>query len=102
MSMNFRPGERVAYIGETGDDAGRKVPPVNAPIKGGVYTVRGYVPESCGLSSSALLLVELVNAPSPDGEPTFFDGRFRRVVVKKTDISVFTSMLTDVKQTETA
>ena len=88
MTMNFRPGQKVVCISPTGVDSWRMI---NCPIKGNIYHVRGYRPGT----SSALWLVELVNSPVGLDEPTFFDRRFRLVVEKKTDISIFTKLLND-------
>lgn len=81
---------------------GQKVVCINAPVyslhpsrykelpkQGVVYTVRGY------RSSKSILLFEIVSGFGDDGrgEAGFYASRFRPVIERKTDITVFTEIL---------
>jgi hypothetical protein len=75
---------------------GQKVVCVNAKecgllIKGQIYTVLSLNPRGCEGA------IEVDCAPSSSGCRGYFAWRFRPLVERKTDISVFTKMLTDVK-----
>lgn len=69
------------------------------PEAGVVYTIRNMEPGVWNPSEVFIRLVELVNVPHcSDGiEPSFSATRFRPVVERKTDISVFKAMLTGNK-----
>lgn len=67
------------------------------PQKGGIYTVRGIVEYPDDISG--LYLVEIRNPPDEEGcEWQFFASRFRPVVERKTDITVFTEILDRVNK----
>lgn len=60
------------------------------PKQGVVYTVRGYRRDDL----CSLMLFEIVNDLDSSGnESAYFEERFRPVVTRDTDISVFTEML---------
>jgi hypothetical protein len=69
------------------------------PVRGGIYTIRGFVcPEAYRLTQTpGLVFEELINAPIgyTEGmfEPSFNPRRFRPLVERKTDISLFQAML---------
>jgi hypothetical protein len=64
-------------------------------VEGAVYTIRAVYFEK-RQNATGVLLSEIVNefAPSIGCEPGFLASRFRPVVERKTDISIFTDMLT--------
>jgi hypothetical protein len=75
----------------------------NLPLKGHVYTVRGFVVPYAGYSGTpGILLEEISNPPCPyfEGtfEPSFFPSHFRPLTDRKTDISVFKEMLNDTPE----
>jgi hypothetical protein len=75
----------------------------NLPLKGHVYTVRGFVVPYAGYSGTpGILLEEISNPPCPyfEGtfEPSFFPSHFRPFTDRKTDISVFKEMLNDIPE----
>ena len=64
-----------------------------------VYTVRAVIP--CPVSGDlGLLLKEIVNPPHPlfGHEHAFYAGEFRKVLKRKTDISIFTKLLNPTKE----
>jgi hypothetical protein len=70
----------------------------NLPVKGGIYTVRGFVvPYAEYPGTPGMLLEEVINPPSRylEGtfEPSFFPSHFRPATERRTDISVFTDAL---------
>lgn len=87
--MNFHVGQKVVCID---DNFSRKF--VTNPVMSKIYTLREVYPFADGIG---VLLDEIRNEPrqwSDDyGEPGFRASRFRPVVEKKTDISIFTEML---------
>jgi hypothetical protein len=101
----FHIGQRVVCIHDVG------CPPANefsnVPIKGSIYTVRGFVSPDVGYERTpGMLLEEVVNPPweYKEGifEPSFHPYHFRPLVQHKTDISVFTRMLDNVRTEEPA
>lgn len=107
--MNFHVGQRVVCVETWVDDPNRLGRMgEEGPVAGHVYTIREIgmfhpmFPDSVNVR-----LVEIVNAArdycSPSGdvfrtwEPSFGAFRFRPVVDRKTDISVFQAMLTGKK-----
>jgi len=88
--MKFRIGQKIVCIKEPWT-------PIEAPWRsypkyGEVYTMRGYRPDGDDLIS--LLLVEIVNDIGIDGlEAGFWEGRFRPVVTRESDISCFKALL---------
>ena len=101
----FHIGQRVVCIHEVGRPSANEFP--NVPIKGSIYTVRGFVTPDVGYERTpGMLLEEVVNPPweYKEGvfEPSFHPYHFRPLVQHKTDISVFTGMLDNVRTEEPA
>jgi hypothetical protein len=85
-------GQKIVCI----DDGGFPISRANGfatPVKDVVYTIREmiyYPHQDC----MGLMLQEIRNPVIPrKGEITFRESKFRPVVEKKTDISIFTAML---------
>jgi len=107
----FYIGQRVVciddkFLGENGvfDPTFAERCP-NLPVKGGIYTVRGFVVPYVGYPGQpGMLLEEIVNRPSlyVEGtfEPSFFPSHFRPLAERPTDISIFTGILGDVRLRE--
>ena len=104
---NFRVGQKVVCV-ETWTPGSNYSPNiVNGPVEGGVYTVRevGYL-HPWYPDLVVVLLLELDNSGGKwtfrgapyEWEPPFAARRFRPVVDRKTDISLFRAMLTPSKQ----
>ena len=98
----FRVGQKVVCV-----DASIRYqnPPWNKPIplvKGRVYTIRGS--ENGGGVLGVYLFETKSNLPPfPDGsERSFCADRFRPIVERKTDISIFTEMFSPVRKHEVA
>ena len=93
----FRVGQRVVCVDATWRN--RKITCVLT--KGVVYTIRGFCETSGGFIG--LLLEEIIQ---PDGflengqERGFYKDRFRPIVERKTDISIFKAMLTPAGKKE--
>jgi hypothetical protein len=73
-------------------------------VKGCVYTIAAFDTEpgfsrTCGPTEFG---IELEEANPNKHHASFHPARFRPVETKKTDISIFTAMLTDAKQRECA
>ena len=99
----FHIGQRVVCIHDIGCAQGNEFP--NIPIKGSIYTVRGFVSPDVGYERTpGMLLEEVVNPPWEYNEgvfePSFHPYHFRPLVQHKTDISVFTRMLDHVRTEE--
>jgi len=100
--MTFRVGQKVVCV----DDAPKFVDQYpyrrKLPIsvkKGEIYTISGVVLTPAGKIGVYLLEVKSAYPPFKDGmERTFLPERFRPVVERKTDISIFTAMLNPSKQ----
>jgi hypothetical protein len=91
--MAFRVGQKVVCVS---DMIIRMAEFVVQPRVGCIYTVRD-VYRSLG-NFDAIHLVEIKNGLHISGREFGFHAvRFRPVVERKTDISVFTKMLTDTK-----
>ena len=86
--MTFRVGQKVVCI-----DASKRrllgVWAADIPVKGCVYTVDGFLEHPLG---PGLILVEIKNDIDEHGG-AYDARRFRPVVERKTDISVFTRLL---------
>lgn len=82
--MNFRVGQKVVCV----DDSPRDERPVHV-VKGHVYTIGSFCPL---WGRKAVYLIE---ATAADNNP-FWADRFRPIVERKTDISVFTDILRKV------
>lgn len=94
--MTFHVGQKVVCVDAS--DMDTYFSDVSCPVEGGIYTVRNF--RETG--ESAIRLVEIVNPKHPwmDGfnECGFRPSRFRPIVERKTDISIFTSMLNPSKR----
>ncbi len=100
----FHIGQRVVCLDDRFVGENRVFDPTfitrcpNLPVKGHVYTVRGFVvPYAWYPATLGILLEEIVNPPCPyfEGtfEPSFFPSHFRPITLRNADISVFTAML---------
>jgi hypothetical protein len=95
--MNFHVGQKVVCVS---DDFVGKCGEI-FPVVGGAYTIRCFdEPEPDG--TTFIFLVEILNiADEYDdddfGECSFATECFRPAVERKTDISIFTNMLKDVR-----
>jgi hypothetical protein len=88
----FRVGQKVVCIRGTGARVPYRNQVVVGPMRGSVYTVRALQESDQG--EEMLLLEELINPLFVDGlEFDFSADRFRPVVERKTDITVFTEIL---------
>lgn len=103
MDCPFQVGQRVICID---DDFHQRFPEdvgTIFPVKGQIYTVRSVELTRYG---PAITLVEIINVDQlyedGFGELNFLPRRFRPVVERKTDISIFTRMLTGAKTQVTA
>jgi len=92
--MAFRIGQKVVCVNDTWRDTLIDCPG-GVPVKGGVYTVRGFCEHYPEITS--IYLEEIVNPPFKylvgAYEPSFLAWRFRPVVERKTNISVFKEIL---------
>jgi hypothetical protein len=97
MAM-FHVGQKVVCVNGS---AHANYSDIAAPVRGAVYTIREIVLSEAG--NAHFLLVEIRN-PARDGflgqglgygrgEPRFHHNRFRPIVTRKTDISIFTEIL---------
>jgi hypothetical protein len=89
--MNFHVGQKVVCV-DSGAAADGVVMPL---VKGCIYTVTGLKMASNGLG---VFLAEVAPPERPGFSPTFRVSRFRPIVEKKTDISIFTAMLNPSKR----
>lgn len=96
--MTFRVGQKVAFVGGTPD--GRESPTIPCRLKiGSVYTIReieaAYIP---GFGVAGIRVEEEVYPTvwwnGREFEPAHLACHFRPIVERKTDISIFTKMLT--------
>ena len=98
MKCDFVVGQRVVMVTEYDAQSYARAASegVTLPTKGSIYTVRGIEPGAGWQSNLTFIwLDELSNPPSCDGiEPNWDTNMFRPVVERKTDISIFTAMLT--------
>lgn len=100
--MIFRIGQKVVCVDDSVVvglwDGGFNVK------KGAVYTVRGIEPpcECLGASYGGLFLCEVVDVPESTccgvREPSYRAYRFRPIVERKTDISIFKKLLTSAQR----
>lgn len=97
--MTFKPGDEVVCVDENPNPDFRGV--VTYPVRGKRYTIRGIYPAD-QYGPDSVWLEELRNPIGDfiDGtmEPSFGAHRFRPV--RKTSISIFTSMLTPTPSKE--
>jgi hypothetical protein len=98
---NFRIGQKVVCI----DANGKLYPDKPYPKQGGIYTVRAIFFDPIAI----LLLAEIKNEPlncccrcRQRHEPGYQASRFRPLVERKTDISIFVNILDDVRAKEPA
>lgn len=82
--MNFRVGQKVVCIDASKSWRGD----ISDLVKGATYTVREVF----------MFGVTLDEVPLPEDYLWFNGHRFRPVVERKTDISIFTKMLTDTRE----
>lgn len=102
--MNFHVGQKVMCIDVAGIDMRQfaRVPKEIAPIKGQVYTVRGF--SDAPNPGVAIFLEEIINPIIRFvdngwlGERSFMTFRFRPLIERKTDISIFTALLKPTKE----
>ncbi len=88
--MTFRVGQKVVCV-----DASGQVPGWDKVVEGRVYIIRGFTTRpACGYYGP---IVEGVVRIHMGVDWPFSTDRFRPIVERKTDISVFTAMLTDKK-----
>ena len=90
MEMTFRVGQKVVCV----DAEPRAIWYRDVPKKGAIYTVAGTVvtPAIAERNEYGLLLKEITNCLHYHG--AYDPKRFRPIVERKTDISIFTEMLT--------
>jgi hypothetical protein len=102
--MMFRVGQRVVCV--DADSGEGEWPSGSRPVLGQIYTVRSIEPTI--LNSAGLKLVELCLTSTPGHcgiiskkiykDAAYRAARFRPIVERKTDISVFKAMLTSIKE----
>ena len=92
----FHVGQKVVCLA---DLSRLTLPSEVAPTKGAVYTIRAIMTDNKGYLG--LFLVEIKNPPVYCAlgfcERALWAGHFRPVIEKKTDISIFTQLLTPSK-----
>lgn len=87
--MTFRVGQKVVCV-----DDERPIIRIRPVIRGNVYTIRAVGEEPYYTGEYWVLLEEVRNSARDDlGELAYRTTRFRPIVERKTDISVFTRML---------
>jgi hypothetical protein len=86
----FRVGQKVVCVDASDDIPGTSIWKADAPIEGEVYTVLKVGASRCD-GVPALLLLEIKNTAIWDF--SYRASRFRPIVERKTDISIFTAML---------
>jgi hypothetical protein len=101
MKCTFHVGQKVTLVNDRSEDPSARrfyeTHGVVYPVVGVVYTVRKVAPHT--ISGVLLLLLEEINNRDAstilgfDLEPGFEAYRFRPVVTRSTDISIFQSML---------
>jgi hypothetical protein len=94
--MAFRVGQKVVCVDDAIPTFARLVRwvfrfPWNLR-RGEIYTIA----KVSNIAGPTVTLIEVKNPPLPEG--AFWARRFRPVVERKTDISVFEAMLTDARQ----
>jgi hypothetical protein len=109
-AMAFNIGQKVVCVDDVFSSSWNDIP--NKPRRGRIYTVRGtcFYDYADAPYAPAVYLEELLNplrivaqvdtAKFYAVELPFWAGRFRPVTERKTDISVFTDMLTDAPNLE--
>lgn len=92
--MMFHVGQKIRCVCDAWETPPPAPMPPHLPKLGAIYHVRGndpYQPQSV----QYIWLEEIINPTSFAHEPSFIAVYFRPVVERKTDISIFTRMLTD-------
>jgi hypothetical protein len=85
--MAFRVGQKVVCVDASGLTT-------NRPLSiGAVYTIRELYDDP--FNGLGVMLEEIINSMCSTGEYGYRSVRFRPIVERKTDISMFTKMLTD-------
>jgi hypothetical protein len=94
--MTFRIGQKVVCVDASDGVVGASMFS-DRLVKGNIYTIRGFNSPDYLNDTLGLLLEEIIGeiSTSWDEEYGFRQNRFRPIVERKTDISVFTAMLTD-------
>jgi len=103
--MAFYVGQKVVAIADPGDGHEYFIHPAHKlgaaePVVGEVYTIRAFVKSKVQERFSFLALAEIRNEPMylpAEGgliEVAWPEFRFRPIFERKTDISIFTDMLT--------
>lgn len=92
----FHVGQKIVCVKEYGQQREAAALGVILPQKGSIYTVRNFDDRG---ASPALRVHEILNPEVMHGcgiftEPAFASHGFRPIIEKKTDISIFTAMLT--------
>jgi hypothetical protein len=85
--MAFRVGQKVVCVDASG------LTLIKPLTIGAVYTIRELYDDP--IRGPAVMLEEIINIMHPRGEFGYRSVRFRPIVERKTDISIFTKMLTD-------
>ena len=80
--MTFRVGQKVVCVN-----------PCNDLVRGRVYTILKTGVCFHDGKNRSIVLVDQTRFGAPSGRLPFFAERFRPVVERKTDISIFTQML---------
>jgi hypothetical protein len=101
MECKFHVGQKVVCVNDNFELGFANQ--INIPEKGVVYTVRD-IELATGVAGQKAIIVRLEEVVNPvldwdNGrmEVGFFPSRFRPLITRKTDISVFTAMLTGQK-----
>lgn len=98
--MTFRVGQRVVCVDDT---IARGYGDENYPKRGDIYTIRAIMPFLSECGEAMFLLHEVTNSVRDyrtddyslvRTEKPFGARRFRPLIERKTDISIFTAMLT--------
>ena len=92
--MTFRAGQKVECIDSTPDFRGRPTP----LVFGAIYEVECVV----GPDKTGIMGLVIIGCYSPHPFNAWRSTRFRPFVERKTDISIFTAMLTPAQKKERA
>lgn len=104
----WKVGDKIVCIGKTGDRSHPKLAGVSWPQVGEVYTIRKLDYLVCSYGEGVVLWLDEIHNPTvkfcdlPAMECGFAARCFRPVQHRKTDISIFTRMLTGPKSTVNA
>lgn len=89
----FRVGQKVVCV-----DVSYFGPNTSLLRKGDVYTIASVDAYEDAHGEYGVTLVEIIPQPAPGWRDGFRASRFRPVVERKTDISIFTAMLNPTKE----